>query len=248
LTDEELRRISDGIAPELVPPPNDGPDVCPMCRSWRPETDPLCWNCTQVHQQLSRPCTTVIPISLYCKPSTMRDRLTLYKDGDDYQRQTYAPLIAAIMERFFLEHGDALTEVIGGWETTTVVPSAHRQPPHPLGVALEALPTRRLHPASMLLRRGPGALNHNTMSDDAFLATEDPRGSRVLVLDDVYTTGATAQSAASALQLAGAQVCAVVVVARRVNPQYKPEIRALWERQTALPFRFPDYPWWRTTA
>jgi predicted amidophosphoribosyltransferase len=248
LTDEELRRITDGIAPELVPPPNDGRDVCPMCRSWRPEVDSLCWNCTRVHELLSRPCTTVIPISLYCKPSPMRDRLTLYKDGDEHHRQVYAPLIAAIVERFFHEHGDALTEVIGGWDVITVVPSADREPPHPLGAALEALPTRHLHPASMLLTRGPGEVDHNKMSDDAFLATEDTRGSRVLVLDDVYTTGATAQSAASALQLAGMAVCAVVVVARRVNPEYKPEVRALWERQTALPFRFADSPWWRTTA
>jgi predicted amidophosphoribosyltransferase len=248
LTDEELRRITDGIAPELVPPPNDGPDVCPMCRSWRPEVDLLCWNCTRVHELLSRPCTTVIPISLYCKPSPMRDRLTLYKDDDEHHRQIYAPLIAAIVERFFHEHGDALTEVIGGWDVITVVPSADREPPHPLGAALEALPTRHLRPASMLLTRGPGEVDHNKMSDDAFLATEDTRGSRVLVLDDVYTTGATAQSAASALQLAGAAVCAVVVVARRVNPDYRPEVRALWERQTALPFRFADSPWWRTTA
>jgi hypothetical protein len=148
LTDEELRRITDGIAPELVQPANDAPDVCPMCRSWRPETDPLCWNCTRAHQLLSRPCTTVIPISLYCKPSPMRDRLTLYKDGDKHQRQAYAPLIAAIVERFFLEHGDALRNMVGGWDVVTVVPSADRQPPHPLGAALKALPTQHLPPPS----------------------------------------------------------------------------------------------------
>jgi predicted amidophosphoribosyltransferase len=246
LTDEELRRITDEIAPELIPPPTDAPDVCPMCRSWRAEVDPLCWNCTRVHELLSRPCATVIPISLYCKPSPMRDRLTLYKDGDDRERAAYAPLIAAIVERFFIEHGNALIEAIGGWDVVTVVPSADRQPPHPLGVALEALPTRHLHPASMLLARGPGDVDHNKMSDDAFLSTEGVNGVRVLVLDDVYTTGATAQSAASALQLAGAAVGAVVVVARRINPDYKPEVRALWERQTALRFRFAESPWWRT--
>jgi hypothetical protein len=177
----------------------------------------------------------------------MRDRLTLYKDGDKHQRQAYAPLIAAIVERFFLEHGDALRSMVGGWDVITVVPSADRQPPHPLGVALEALPTQYLHPAG-ILARGPGEVDHNRMSDDAFLPAEHVAGAHVLVLDDVYTTGATAQSAASALWISGAAVCAVVVVARRINPDYRPEVRALWERQMALPFRFADDPWWRTTG
>lgn len=246
MTDEELRRITDQIAPELVPPPNDAPDVCPMCRSWRPDADTLCWNCTRVHDLLSRPCPTVIPISLYCKPSLLRDRLTLYKDGSDHERQAYPPVIAAIVDRFFLEHGTALSTVVGGWDVITVVPSTDREPPQPLEVALAALPARRLERPRVLLTRGSGEVDHNKMSDDAFRATEAIQGSRVLLLDDVYTTGATAQSAASALHLAGATVCAVVAIGRRVNPDWRPGIRALWDRQRAVPFRFRDPPWWRT--
>jgi hypoxanthine phosphoribosyltransferase len=50
----------------------------------------------------------------------------------------------------------------------------------------------------------------------------DIEGKRVLLLDDVYTSGASIQSAASTLALAGARVIAGVVVARFINPDFAP--------------------------
>jgi orotate phosphoribosyltransferase len=82
------------------------------------------------------------------------------------------------------------------------------------------------------------------LSDIAFRPVVDVTGWGVLLLDDVYTTGARSQSAASALTLAGALVVAIVVIARRVNPAYKPGVQALWDRQRAIPFSFTALPWW----
>lgn len=48
----------------------------------------------------------------------------------------------------------------------------------------------------------------------AFRAAEVVRGQRVLLIDDVFTTGATARAAASALRQAGARQVAVLTVAR----------------------------------
>jgi hypothetical protein len=44
---------------------------------------------------------------------------------------------------------------------------------------------------------------------------------RVLLLDDTWTTGASAQSAAMALRRAGARSVAVVVLGRHINPEYE---------------------------
>jgi hypothetical protein len=45
-----------------------------------------------------------------------------------------------------------------------------------------------------------------------------PGGASVLLLDDTWVSGASAQSAAAALKLAGAAHVAIVVLGRHVNP------------------------------
>ena len=239
-----LIELTNALAPDLVPVPVDAEDVCPMCRSWRPAGEPHCNNCVQAFDELTAPCERVIPISLYSKPSEMRDRLTFYKDGDENQQRRYAPEVAAILDRFFMEHGNQLQDRTGGWDLACVVPSESRVPPHPLESALSSLPVRYVPEREVLLTRDVGNVGHRTMSDDAYRLTENAVGVKVLVLDDVYTTGGRAQSAASALTLAGAHVAAIVVIARRVNPDWKPEVRSLWDRQAARPFSFSEDPWW----
>jgi hypothetical protein len=62
----------------------------------------------------------------------------------------------------------------------------------------------------------------------------------VLLIDDTFTTGATCQSAASALALGGARVVAGVVTGRVIdtgNPNY-PDKLELWEQQRRLRFSF----------
>jgi len=239
----ELRRVSDALAPDLVVVPEDAEDVCPMCRSWRDPTYDLCNNCEQAFRDLSAPCRFVVPISLYSKPSPMRDRLTYYKDPEDDSHAHYPAEVAAIVERFFAEHGERLQMRTGGWDGVCVVPSESRLPPHPLGEALRSIAATHVKP-EVLLARGPGELGHRVLSDDAFVPTIDVRGRRVLVLDDVYTTGARCQGAASALTLAGADVVAIVVVGRRVNPSWQPGVQRLWERQARLSYDFHELPWW----
>jgi orotate phosphoribosyltransferase len=46
------------------------------------------------------------------------------------------------------------------------------------------------------------------------------QGHHVLVLDDMWTTGSNAQSAALALRRAGAAAVSVMVVGRWLNPSY----------------------------
>lgn len=112
--------------------------------------------------------------------------------------------------------------------------------------ALDAVDgSRRVAPLE-ILARGPAALGHLLASRDGYRAVAGPGGrdqgrdlaradvdaapraadagpaggsaARVLVVDDLYTSGARAQSAAFALRRAGLDVVAVVPIGRLVEP------------------------------
>jgi orotate phosphoribosyltransferase len=54
-----------------------------------------------------------------------------------------------------------------------------------------------------------------------FSPTRDLLGESVLLIDDTWTSGANAQSAAGALKSAGAGAVAVLVIGRHVNEDYR---------------------------
>lgn len=182
----DLVTATDALAVDLVPVPSDAPDVCPMCRSWRPSGSDCCNNCEQAFRDLSVPCPTVVPICLYSKPSPMRDRMTFYKDPEKSEHARYPNEVAAILDRYFFEHGEALVDYIGGWDTACLVPSVTRLPPHPLELALTGLPASYVPERGALLERHTGELGHRKLSDDAYRLMTDVSGQRILILDDVY--------------------------------------------------------------
>ena len=187
--------------------------------------------------RFSGPFAPVVPVSLYAKPSTMRDRLRDYKDSDDVStRQRLSRDVAALIERFFIQHSASLARRLGTWDAVCVVPSTDREPPHPLVRALFDHDALSLGPLEQLLLRGPGEAAHRKPDRRAFKLATEVSGRRVLLLDDVFTTGAMSQSAAFALRESGAIVPAIVVVARRINPDWRPEVAEWWNRQLAIPF------------
>lgn len=110
-----------------------------------------------------------------------------------------------------------------GWDVVTVVPSTSGRPgAHPLEAALSrsAWLAPQLWPG--LLKAGDGATScgHRRAGDAVFRVAEDVRldGVRVLVMDDTWTTGARAQSAASTLAGAGAEVVGLAVLGRVMTP------------------------------
>ena len=64
------------------------------------------------------------------------------------------------------------------------------------------------------------------------------RGEQVLLVDDTFTSGARAQSAASALSLAGGDVVAILPVGRVISPDFNEANKEFWDRQRAIPFDF----------
>ena len=218
----------------LVLPPGVLDDVCRWCHGLLADRDTMCFNCEENSRALDGVLQPIIPISLYAKPSPMRDWLTFYKDDGDVAADTTAQTaIGTILERFFIENYNWLASL--GADGAIVVPSTLRPPPHPLAVLLQE---RRSLPFSVMhgLSRTTATLGHNQPSKEAFAASEDLRGKRILLLDDVYTSGARAQSAAYALRRIGAEIVALCVIGRRYNPDYSQQSSTVFRRQSAEPF------------
>jgi adenine/guanine phosphoribosyltransferase-like PRPP-binding protein len=86
------------------------------------------------------------------------------------------------------------------------------------------------------LTRTEGVLRHNLPNRDGFAVSSALSGSRVLIIDDVYTSGARAQSAAFALRSAGVTVAALCVLGRRYNAGYNEDSRVVLADQESRPF------------
>jgi hypothetical protein len=159
----------------------------------------------------------VVPITLFTPGSSLHRALVGYKSGRDRaERSILSRDLAELVSLFLSRHSKCVARIAGGgWDRIDVVPSTRRgAQPHPLLRALAYSPLLARRQVG-LLRRGDAQIDHLRPDQSAFEAS--PAASRVLLLDDVFTTGATAFSAAFALQAAGVDVVAIVPVGRLVH-------------------------------
>jgi len=222
-----------GLAGVCTRVPPAGPDVCRCCHGRTRPGFPLCFPCGSVRRQVWRPCDRVAPISLYRRGDRLHVILRRYKDDPDAGRREWlSGQVGALVSRFLWEHGSCVAP--GGWDAVAVVPSTTgRSGAHPLAGAAGRVPW--LAPQLVEALRPAGArLDHNAADDRAFAAVGEVAGLRVLLLDDTYTTGARAQSAASALARAGAEVPAIVTVGRVVTPAAAPAVARWWRSRRAV--------------
>lgn len=242
---EALIAVSDQLTSELTPPPTDRLDACAYCHTWKADpTDRWCENCREVFETLEVDPLALSLVSMYKKPSSLRDWLTRYKGREDESEPyvpDYVPIVRALAGRYFIEHGAAISALHERIDLVTVVPSTDRQPPHPLEGVLGSLQLDT--PVRRVLRRGTGPLAFRQPSKTAYAVDDTlPPGQTVVLIDDVYTTGARINSAAYALRNAGHQVAVAVVLARRINPDYNPIAGALWARQNEQEFSWSTSP------
>jgi predicted amidophosphoribosyltransferase len=242
---EQLVQESDALTPALTVPPSDAEDVCSICRSWRARDHEYCWNCSTGAERLSYWCRSVLPISLYRRPSALREWLKFYKPNDDgIQIDEYRRNVALILARYLAEHGELLQSYLGGFDAVSVVPSTDRPGPHALSILYREFASEYGPECIDVLGRGPGPLGFNVCADDSWVVKAKVGGRRLLIVDDVYTTGSRSQSAASALVSAGADVPGILVIARRVNPGWNAGVEDLWNRQRRVAFSFSAPPYW----
>jgi predicted amidophosphoribosyltransferase len=219
--------------------PRRGPDVCGTCFNFTAGYD-RCWACAHGQPRLD----AVAPISYSVAREQLHHALASYKrlDGDVARR--LRAILAAILWRFLTDHEVCVAKAAdtNGFDLVTTVPSGdpQRDQTHPLRTIVGELvnPTRDRH--RRLLRRTDAQPGPRAFSTTKFEATTDLSHKSVLLIDDTWTTGASAQSAAAALKQAGAERVAAVVIGRHLNREWHENDRRL--RGIARPFD------WQTCA
>lgn len=255
----QILALSDQLKPDLATPPSGGEGVCARCSTWIGKdqshgdwagcgkVDLYCENCVEARDAFDREPLALSVISLYRKPSPLRDALTRYK-GRDNDEDPFDPncaaLIRSMLGRYLLDHGDRLIEMATGIDGIVVVPSTVRPPPHPLEQLVDSLALAL--PRWSMLERGSGELGFRRPSREGYRLIMDRQPSRILLLDDVYTTGSRLNSAAWTLDGAGHRTVAALVLARRINPDYSADAHALWRTATDEEFDWTNSP--RTVA
>jgi hypothetical protein len=158
---------------------------------------------------------TVAPVAYAPKGGRLARDLWLYKSGRPGSREASAALLAMLLA-FLHDRGAQVWRRagMGAPSHACVVPTGRGRPgPHPLKALVAgcvALPWAVLRPAEQ------AGHQVRALDPERFRAAEPLAGARVLLLDDTWTTGASAQSAALALKRAGARSVAVVVLGRHM--------------------------------
>jgi predicted amidophosphoribosyltransferase len=218
--------------------PRRGPDVCGTCFNFTAGYA-RCWACTHNQPALD----AVAPISYSVAREQLHHTLASYKrlDGDVARRLQV--ILAAILWRFLAAHEPCLAKEANttGFDLVTTVPSGDRDRDdrHPLRIIVGELvgPLRARH--HRLLRRTQTDVPPRAFDANKFEATsQELDGQSILLIDDTWTTGASAQSAAAALKAAGAGPIAAVVIGRHLNREWHQNDRRL--RGIAQPFQWTD--------
>jgi predicted amidophosphoribosyltransferase len=218
--------------------PRRGPDVCSTCFNFTAGYT-RCYACAHGHETLD----AVVPVSYSVAREQLHHALASYKrlDGDVARR--LGAILAAILWRFLSEHESCVAGAANTkrFDLVTTVPSGDqaRDDRHPLRWIVGELvdPTRDRH--RRLLRRAQTEVPPRAFDATKFEATgQELRGQSILLIDDTWTTGASAQSAAAALKAVGAGPIAAVVIGRHLNRAWHQNDRRL--RGIAQPFEWAD--------
>lgn len=225
----------------VMPLASQDPLVCPVCRAFIHELDEsseLCDNCSENTDLLGVDAVPVLPVTLYIRESETRTWITHYKPDVDEQhgepavsRDVCIAVMRMIVGEFFISN----SWIFEGIDHVLVVPSTRRPPPHPLEQIVGQSSAAGLLIEGALTRT-QASLDHRKANPLAYEGSRVLEGKRVLLVDDVYASGARLQSAAIAARRAGADVERAVAVARRINPNFHEVIAAKWQEATRLPF------------
>ena len=159
----------------------------------------------------------VAPVAYAVRGEPLADDLRGYK-SDRVDAAAAAGRLREMLGTFLADRGRsvwAAAAMSDGPSAVAVVPSGQGRPgAHPLAALVRSTVALPLVPLSIAPRE-----IHTRGVNPGWVRVDDPvAGTDVLVVDDTWVSGGSAQSAAAALKLAGARRVAVVVLGRHVNP------------------------------
>jgi predicted amidophosphoribosyltransferase len=197
--------------------PRSGPGVCRICFNLIGPASGLCRACLVGEHHLD----VVVPISYSVSGSGLHREIAAYKrDAEPFVGYAVRHL-AAILECFLAMH-ELCLGAGQRFDLVTTVPSSdrgrdrHNQLRH---VVASLVPTVSTRHRRLLTPSGLPA-DRRTFNPGRYHSLESLRGQRVLLIDDMWTTGASAESAAAVLRAAGASYIAGAVIGRHLNVEY----------------------------
>jgi len=200
--------------------PRRGPGVCAVCFNLT-EGYPWCYACAHGRNVLD----AVGPISYSVAGESLHRALFGYKRFPEPLARLLRAELATILSRYLERHEHCVARAAGthGFELVATVPSGerHRDREHPLRpIVTAALGATSIRHERLLCRSAfeTGDREHDFLK---YLAVRPLDGEAVLLVDDTWTTGANAQSAAAALKAAGAGRVAAVTIGRHVNRDWR---------------------------
>jgi hypothetical protein len=215
---EWLRSRVRSQAPELSAPQPPGAGLCASCRGPARPGGTRCYQC-DLHAQCAPGglADLVVPVAYAPKGGLHARNLWIYKSGHAGSGAA-RDVLRAMLVVFLRDHGPCVWQHAGMPAPThlAVVPSGRGRGgsgSHPLRELIApylAMPWAELSP-----RCGAGHPVRD-LDPDRFGAPPLP-GARVALLDDTWTSGASAQSAAMSLRLAGARSVAIIVLGRHLT-------------------------------
>ncbi len=206
--------------------PRPGPAVCEVCFDLTSGRQ-RCYGCAHADQWLD----AVTPISYSVAHEQLHHALAGYKRPPSDVARRFEVELAAVLWRHLAAHERCVARAAGTdvFELVTTVPSSTRErdATHPLHRVVGELvgPTRGRH--ERLLRGSGARVEARRFRVDKFQAVRDLTGRSVLLIDDTWTTGANARSAAAAMKAAGAGVVAAVVIGRHLHREWDQNDRQL---------------------
>ncbi|MGX2996098.1 ComF family protein [Streptomyces sp. JNUCC 64] len=215
--------ISARYANFLVHPLLPDPAVCQVCHGPVGPGYLRCWPCHEADRTLGTSVADlVVPVSLALKGRQYANELWRYKNAAGPQRQHFRLGLAAVLWRFLALHENCVAErcEIPAFDVVTTVPSTRGRVDHPLrSMVAETVAVTRERFRDLLVP-GPKATSLGRVPSRERYTSQRLRGEHVLLVDDTWTTGSHAQSAAATLKSAGAGRVAVVVLGRHLNIGY----------------------------
>ena len=194
---------------------------CRTCRGPVQAGFARCYQCDLAHARCGSLLADVVaPVAYAVKGGRLAGDLWRYKSGWPGATAA-ASRLSAMLAGYLREHGDQVWRaagMAGGPGLAAVVPSGQGRPgPHPLAgivASCAGVPIVPLSAGAAARGRGLGdgvAVGWLTVGGTV-------AGADVLLVDDTWVSGGTAQSAAMALKAAGARRVALVVIGRHLDP------------------------------
>jgi hypothetical protein len=221
------REVVDEIKAELRNPVPPGPDwVCRACLGPQNSGYPFCYACERMFG-LDRGAgfiDRIVPVTVAVKGEPWYRRLSTYKGGWP-QNRLY---IGAVFGAFVGYHRDRIEGELLKGSVDLIVPVPSRRVDFERQALVHSL--RLLEAFSGLvsdvIRFDPSAQKARRAFRPEDLRVDQGAvdGKRILVVEDVWVSGASAASTAGALLDAGAEAVAVVPIARVVETPY-------WDQQ-----------------